>query len=80
MIRKLQRRFIRIAVIALTIAMVLVVFIVNMANWMSVRAELADTLLLLEEREAGPTPSFFPAPPEREAIRFPVSRSPGGAP
>jgi len=64
MIRKLQRRFIRIAVIALTIAMVLVVFIVNMANWMSVRAELADTLLLLEEREAGPTPSFFPAPPE----------------
>ena len=47
MIRQLQKRFIRIAVLALTVAMVLVVSIVNIANWISVRAELADTLNLL---------------------------------
>ena len=40
MIRQLQRRFIRIALIALTIAMVLVTGIVNLVNWVSVRGEL----------------------------------------
>ena len=39
MIRQLQKRFIRIAVISLTVAMVLVVGIVNVANWISVRKE-----------------------------------------
>ena len=52
MIRQLQRRFIRIAVISLTVAMVLVVGIVNVANWISVRKELSDTLNLLAENEA----------------------------
>ena len=47
MIKQLQRRFIRIAVVALTVAMVLVVGIVNIANWISVRGELYDTLSLL---------------------------------
>ena len=42
MIRQLQQRFIRIALIALTIAMVLVVSVVNAANWFSVRGELAE--------------------------------------
>ncbi len=37
MIKKLQRRFIRIALIALTAAMVAVAGIVNAANWFSVR-------------------------------------------
>ena len=49
MIKKLQRRFIRIAVITLTIAMVLVVGLVNLANWISVRAELSETLSFLAE-------------------------------
>ena len=49
MIRKLQRRFIRIALVVLAVAMVLVVGIVNAANWFSVRAELADTLSFLAE-------------------------------
>ncbi len=49
MIRKLQRRFIRITVLTLTAAMVLVVAIVNVANLISVRSELADTLSLLAE-------------------------------
>ena len=49
MIKKLQQRFIRIAVISLTVAMVLVVGIVNIANWISVRNELSDTLNLLAE-------------------------------
>ena len=52
MIKKLQRRFIRIAVIALTIAMVLVVGVVNAANWFSVRGELAETLNFLAENES----------------------------
>ena len=47
MIRKLQHRFIRIAVLTLTVAMVLVVTVVNIANLISVRSELTDTLFLL---------------------------------
>ena len=54
MIKKLQTKFIRIAVISLTVAMVLVVGIVNIANWISVRSELSDTLNLLAESEAFP--------------------------
>ncbi len=52
MIRKLQRRFIRIALVVLTAAMVLVVGIVNAANWLSVREELTETLLFLSENNA----------------------------
>ena len=52
MIKKLQRRFIRIALIALAVAMVLVVAIVNAANWLSVRKELGDTLSFLAENSA----------------------------
>ena len=51
MIKKLQRRFTRIAVIALTIAMILVVVIVNIANWISVRNELNRTMNFLTENE-----------------------------
>jgi signal transduction histidine kinase len=58
MIKKLQTRFIRIAVISLTVAMVLVVGIVNVANWISVRNELSATLNLLAESEAFPMPEF----------------------
>ena len=49
MIRKLRRRFIRIALVALTAAMVLVAGIVNAANWFSVRGELTETLSFLSE-------------------------------
>ena len=52
MIKQLQRRFIRIAVVSLTVAMVLVVGIVNIANWISVRSELSGTLNLLAENNA----------------------------
>ncbi|MBQ7655347.1 MAG: HAMP domain-containing histidine kinase [Clostridia bacterium] len=52
MIKKLQRRFIRIAVIALAIAMVVVVGIVNIVNWVGVRSELQGTLRFLAENEA----------------------------
>ena len=58
MIKQLQERFIRIAVISLTAAMVLVVGIVNIANWISVRSELSDTLSLLAESDAVPLPGF----------------------
>ena len=49
MIRKLQKRFIRIAVLVLTAAMVTVVGIVNTANLISVRNELTGTLRMLAE-------------------------------
>ena len=52
MIKKLQRRFIRIALIALAAAMVLVVGIVNAANWISVRNELNETLSFLADNSA----------------------------
>lgn len=51
MIKKLQKRFIRIALIALTVAMVLVAAVVNLANWISVRRELDETLAFLSENE-----------------------------
>ena len=47
MIRKLQRRFIRIALAILALAMVLVLAIVNLSNWISVRRELLDTVALI---------------------------------
>ena len=64
MIRQLQKRFIRIAALALTVAMVLVVCIVNLANWISVRAELADTLASLSANTlpSASAPSESPLP------------------
>ena len=52
MIKKLKQRFIRIAVVALTIAMVLVVGIVNLANWISVRSELLGMIEVLPQFSA----------------------------
>ena len=71
MIKQLQRRFIRIAVVALTVAMVLVVGIVNIANWISVRGELYNTLSLLvlpESVDEEPEDPVMPLPtPETTA-------------
>ena len=52
MIKKLQRRFIRIALVALGAAMILVVLVVNAANWISVRKEMNETLSFLAENSA----------------------------
>ena len=49
MIKKLQHQFIRISLVTLTVAMMLVVGIVNAANWFSVRGELTETLSFLSE-------------------------------
>ena len=64
MIRKMQKRFIRITVTALTVAMVLAVAIVNIANLISVRAELADTLNLLASNMRLPAPEETENPGE----------------
>ena len=61
MIRKLRKRFVRIAVLVLTLAMVLVVGIVNTANLISVRNELAGTLSVLAENMI---PARAPGMPE----------------
>ena len=61
MIRKLQKRFIRIAVLVLTAAMVIVVGIVNTVNLISVRNELQGTLSMLAD---GGAPAFPAVPPD----------------
>lgn len=49
MIRGIRRRFMRIAIGVLALAMVLVAAIINGANWVNVRAELYETLGYLGE-------------------------------
>ena len=56
MIRKLQKRFIRIAVLVLTAAMVTLVGIVNTVNLITVRNELQDTLRMLSDSSAPSVP------------------------
>ena len=81
MIQKLRKRFIRIAVLVLTLAMVLVLGIVNMANLISVRNELSGTLSVLAENmipvrgasgmPEGPEEPDVPALPELPAPEAP---------
>ena len=66
MIRKLQTRFVRMAVLVLTAAMVLVVGIVNAANLATVRNELAGTLKMLAEDSM---PDGKTAPPAENGDR-----------
>ena len=49
MIRGIRRRFMRIAIGVLALAMVLVAAIINGANWVNVRGELVETLGYLGE-------------------------------
>ena len=49
MIRRIRRRFIRIALTVLALAMVLVAAVINVANWVNVRGELTETLVTLAE-------------------------------
>lgn len=49
MIRRIRRRFIRIALSVLALAMVLVAVVINGANWVNVRGELTETLSTLAE-------------------------------
>ena len=59
MIRKLRLRFIRLALITLTAAMVAVVLAVNAVNWISVRNELRDTLVSFAEFGGNPERDGF---------------------
>ncbi len=54
MIRDIRRRFMRIAISVLALAMVLVAAIINGANWVNVRGELYETLDYLGEWNRGP--------------------------
>lgn len=54
MIRGIRRRFMRIAISVLALAMVLVAVIINGANWVNVRGELYETLGYLGEWNRGP--------------------------
>ena len=66
MIRKLQKRFVRIAVLVLTAAMVIVVGIINTANLITVRNELGGTVKELAENNVWePEGPGMPAPQEK---------------
>jgi len=54
MIEKLRKRFFRIALIAMSAAMILVTAAINVINWLDVRAELRETLAMLAENEGRP--------------------------
>ena len=54
MIRGIRRRFMRIAISVLALAMVLVAAIINGANWVNVRGELYENLGYLGEWNRGP--------------------------
>ena len=79
MIRKLQKRFVRIAVLVLTAAMVTLVGIVNTANLISVRNELRETLRMLSENSIPSIPDGVPEPkePPKESWNSRDSGNPG---
>ena len=74
MIRRLQKRFIRIAVLVLTAAMVMAVGIVNTANLVSVRGELQNTLRMLAESAVPMNSGNLPEPDESDTFRGPGAR------
>ena len=74
MIKQLQRKFIRIAMVTLTIAMVLVVGFVNLANWFSVQSELFGTLDQLALSQAEATERFDASREEEERETYPADR------
>ncbi len=93
MIRKLQRRFIRIALAVLALAVILVLAIVNLSNWISVRRELLDTVALIAGTHTDPAgflspdidgfPSSVPPPPSDgtdETVPPPAGEEDAGSP
>ena len=53
MIRRIRRRFIRIALLVLALAMVLLALVINVANWVNTRSELSQTLAYLTQSGEG---------------------------
>ena len=49
MIQRIRRRFIRLAVLVLSVAMILIAGVINLVNWMNVNAELRQTLRYLAD-------------------------------
>lgn len=49
MIRKMQRKFICIALVVLSAAMLLLTGVINMVNWVSVQSEIRDTMDMIAE-------------------------------
>ena len=64
MIRRLRRQFVVITLLALTLAMVLVVGIINLSNWFSVRRELLNTVALIADSENTGAEGMDALPPE----------------
>ena len=60
MIRRLRRRFIRIATLSVTAVMLLLTLLLNTANYISTTRELRDMLLLISSNQ-GTIPAYRPA-------------------
>lgn len=76
MIKKLRRQFVGITLLTLTLAMVLVVGIVNLSNWFSVRQELLNTVALIADSENAPPAEPDSAPPDSEQTLHETSETP----
>ena len=50
MIQRLRKQFIRIALAVLSGTILLIAFLINLSNWISVRTELTETLDSLSEQ------------------------------
>ncbi|MCM1273515.1 MAG: HAMP domain-containing histidine kinase [Clostridium sp.] len=61
MIRRLRKRFIRIAMVSVTVVIVLLTIIVNVANFISTNSDLNDMLKLIYENQ-GAIPMHNPPP------------------
>ena len=51
MIHKLRLKFIRIAMAALTAAVILVAAAINIMNWLNVRSEIGETISFLAKSD-----------------------------
>ena len=51
MMHKLRLKFIRIAMAALTAAVILVAAAINVMNWLNVRSEIGETISFLAESD-----------------------------
>lgn len=79
MIKRLRKRFIRIAMLSVTIVVVLLTIIVNVANFVSTDSDLADMLKLIHENQ-GAIPAHNPPPDNRMENEQPEDKVSGEMP
>lgn len=74
MIKRLRRRFIRIAMLSVTVVMLVLCLIVNAANLVSTNSDLTEMLDMISENQGTIPPSPFPAMDKEGAPDEPGSK------